>query len=148
MPTGAGEGDVGCFLARRARPAALTVLVLAAPAAVARPAAPDLGIEQQQAFVLADTNGNNCLELAEVAAVMARRFAALDRDRDQMLSKAELPDDLVEHLARLDGEGDGKLTFLEVMTAKTEDFKRADRNGDGCIAIDEVVLFDQQPGGG
>ena len=137
---------------RRAGPAAVAALFLAIPAAsgaaAARPAAPNLGIEQQQAFVLADTNHDNCLQLAEVAAVMASRFAALDRDRDQRLSAAELPADMAQHLARLDANGDGQLTFIEVMTAKEADFTAADRNGDGCIAIDELVVFDRQPAGG
>ena len=84
---------------------------------------------QQQAFVLADTNHDNCLQLAEVAAVMARRFAALDLDRDQLLTKDELPDDLASHLARLDTDGDGKLTFIEVMAGKEADFKAADGKG-------------------
>ena len=137
---------------RRAGPAAVAALFLAIPAAsgaaAARPAAPNLGIEQQQAFVLADTNHDNCLQLTEVAAVMASRFAALDRDRDQRLSAAELPADMAQHLARLDADGDGQLTFIEVMTAKEADFTAADRNGDGCIAIDELVVFDRQPAGG
>ena len=52
--------------------------------------AQDVAQERRQAFVLADVNGDGCLQLAEVAREMAWRFAALDRDRDEALTRDEL----------------------------------------------------------
>jgi len=125
----------------------LGLAACAAPAA-AQPQANDLGIERPQAFVLADTNGDNCLQLQELARDMAWRFAALDTNRDRVLEASELIDPPPGRFAELDVNHDGRLTFLEVMTVKTADFRRADRGGRGCLAIDDVVAFDLERQGG
>jgi hypothetical protein len=125
----------------------LVLAVGAAPAA-AQTAATDLGIERPQAFALADTNGDNCLQLQELARDMAWRFAALDTNRDRVLEESELIEPPPGRFAALDTNHDGKLTFLEVMTAKAADFRHADRSGRGCLAIDDVVAFDQERQGG
>jgi len=125
----------------------LALAACAAPAA-AQTQANDLGIERPQAFALADTNGDNCLQLQELARDMAWRFAALDTNRDRVLEASELIDPPPGRFAALDVNHDGRLTFLEVMTVKTADFRRADRGGRGCLAIDDVVAFDLERQGG
>jgi len=125
----------------------LALAACAAPAA-AQTGAGDLGIERPQAFALADTNGDNCLQLQELARDMAWRFAALDTNRDRVLEASELIDPPPGRFVALDANHDGRLTFMEVMTAKTSDFRAADRNGRGCLAIDDVVAVDREPQGG
>ena len=122
----------------------LALLVSRGSAAPAQTAPPDLGIERSQAFVLADTNGNECLELAEIAAAMAWRFAALDRNHDRLLTRDELHDPDPGRFAKVDANGDGQLDFAEVMAAKTDDFRAADSDGSGCVSVVEVERFDRE----
>ena len=122
--------------------AILVVMQALTATAHAQSPAPDLGIERPQVFVLADTSGNQCLELAEVAAVMAWRFAALDRNRDQALDESELQNPEQGRFTKLDTDGNGKLDFGEVMVGKTSDFRAADADRSGCLAIGEVVDYD------
>jgi hypothetical protein len=142
--------ESGIASVRAVRLAAGTGLALAISAtpATAQTSASDLGIERHQAFALADTNGDNCLQLQELARDMAWRFAALDTNRDGALEASELIDPPPGRFAALDADHDGRLTFLEVMTVKTADFRRADRNGRGCLAVDDVVAFDLERRGG
>ena len=67
----------GGTMGRAAGAAALLAMASGAAQAQDRPT------ERRQAFVLADVNGDGCLQLAEVAREMAWRFAALDADRDR-----------------------------------------------------------------
>ena len=83
--------------------------------------------ERQQAFVLADIDGDGCVRLPELAREMAWRFAALDADHDDALTPDELGGQVPARFARLDKDGDGRLTFVEVMQAKEADFARADK---------------------
>ena len=110
---------------------ALALLVPPGCAAWAESAPPDLGIERPQVFVLADTNGNECVELAEIATAMAWRFAALDRNHDPLLTRDELHDPDPGQFAKVDANGDGQLDFAEVMAAKANDVRAADGDGSG-----------------
>ena len=123
---------------------ALALPMLFGPAARAQTNMPDLGVERTQMFVLADTNGNECLELAEIAAAMALRFAALDRNHDRLLSRDELHDPDPGRFAKVDANGDGQLDFAEVMAAKADDVRAADRDGSGCISVVELEQFDRE----
>ena len=105
-------------------------------------AAQDAATERRQAFVLADVNGDGCLQLAEVAREMAWRFAALDTDHDQRLARDELVIADDARFVRIDRDGDGKLSFLEVMELKQADLAKADHTGRGCVLVDEVTAFD------
>jgi AraC-like DNA-binding protein len=144
---GLERGRISDRAVRLAAGMGLALAACAAPAA-AQTRAGDLGIERPQAFALADTNGDNCLQLQELARDMAWRFAALDTNRDRVLEASELIDPPPGRFVALDANHDGRLTFMEVMTAKTSDFRAADRNGRGCLAIDDVVAVDREPQGG
>ena len=75
---GLEQGRIGNRAVRLAAGLGLALAVCATPAA-AQTGTSDLGIERHQAFALADTNGDNCLQLQELARDMAWRFAALAR---------------------------------------------------------------------
>ena len=122
------------------RRAAIAMALLAAASGVAQ--AQDAATERRQAFVLADVNGDGCLQLAEVAREMAWRFAALDTDHDQKLARDELVIADDARFVRIDRDGDGKLSFLEVMELKQADLAKADHTGRGCVLVDEVTAFD------
>jgi hypothetical protein len=117
--------------------------VLAALIAVAGVAqAQDPAAERRQAFILADVNGDGCLQLAEVAREMAWRFAALDADRDGFLTRDEMIVGNDGRFVRVDRDGDGRLSFLEVMEAKRADFDRADKTHRSCVLVEETLAFD------
>ena len=72
--------------------AAVAVALLRGGAGAAWRGAQDAATERRQAFVLADVNGDGCLQLAELAREMVWRFAALDtrsrpaaRERDELV---------------------------------------------------------------
>ncbi len=118
-------------------------LMLAALAATPRAQAQqDVVAERRQAFILADTNHDGCVDLAELAHATALRFAALDRDHDGKLSKEELQAADAGAFARVDRDADGSISFLEVMTVKEVDFAKADKTKRGCVLVDEVIEFD------
>lgn len=122
--------------------AALAVL-LGTSAVLAQTPPPGETIEdRRQAFLLADTNGDGCLQLPELAHAMAVRFAALDRNRDGFLTKDELAEHDPAQFAKVDRNGDGKLSFLEIMEVKEVDFAKADKTKRGCLVVDEVIEFD------
>ena len=112
------------------------------PATVAPTPSQVVVTERQQAFVLADIDGDGCVSLPELAREMAWRFAALDADHDDALTPDELGGQDPAKFARLDRDRDGRLTFVEVMQAKEADFARADKARTGCVTVVEVLEFD------
>lgn len=73
-----------------------------------------------RALAALDTNGDGALQLPEIEAASAARFARLDANGDGMVSAAEFNLPLQRAFAAIDGNGDGALTQKEIRSKANE----------------------------
>jgi Ca2+-binding EF-hand superfamily protein len=115
---------------------ALAALVLAAAASSAI-AQSDQAEFSRVAFDLADRDGNEVVDEAELMADAITGFVALDADGDGAVEAGEAD------LGAADPDGDGRLTFEELMARKIAQMRAADVNGDGVLSFEETLAFDR-----
>jgi Ca2+-binding EF-hand superfamily protein len=100
-------------------------------------AADDAITQKLQAW---DKDHDGTLDLAEVKAAAAAKFASLDADNDGTLDKKEAAAGHISAsaFAKADTDKDGTIDKAEYLQLVTERFKAADPDNDGTVSADEL----------
>ena len=104
------------------------------------PAAPS-DEELRKAFLVADANKDNVIDVDEAIGDAILIFATLDKNKDRHLSNDELPGYDPNRVQRADRDGDGKLSVGEVAADRVWEFFEADTNRDGVVSFEEVRIY-------
>jgi Ca2+-binding EF-hand superfamily protein len=118
-------------------PCALGALLLGAASARAQQPAYD----PHKAFMEADKNKDNAIEMSEFYERSVDVFFLGDKNKDGKLSKEEYDAVVViqEDYKQVDTDGDGMISESEFITARVPLFKQADANHDGKLSEQEVT---------
>jgi len=95
----------------------------------------------REAFLEADLNGDNAIELDEFYARLMDIFFLGDTNKDGFLDKDEFVRVVVinENFEKMDKDGDGKLSHREFIGGRLPMFLEIDTDGDGELSIAEVT---------
>ena len=93
------------------------------------------------AFLEADRNGDNAIELDEFYERLVDVYVLGDTNKDGFLQKDEFVRVVVinENFEKMDHDGDGKLSRREFVGGRLPMFLEIDADGDGELSITEVT---------
>lgn len=121
----------------RVIPCALGALLLVAASARAQAPAYD----PHKAFMEADKNKDNSIEMSEFYERSVDVFFMGDKNKDGKLSREEYDAVVVirEDYSQVDKNGDGMISESEFISARVPLFQQADTNHDGKLSEEEVT---------
>jgi hypothetical protein len=121
--------------------AALSALLLAAPAFAQQAPAPVTDEQLRASFNAADVNRDGHIDVDEVVADAILVFGRYDANRDGFLVPSELPRHNPDRFRRADRDGDGKLSIGEVAADRVYEFFLIDTNRNGVMTFEEVRAY-------
>jgi len=121
--------------------AALSALLLAAPAFAQQKPTPITDEQLRASFNAADVNRDGHIDIDEVVADAIHIFGRYDANRDGFLVLSELPRHNPDRFRRADRDGDGKLSVGEVAADRVYEFFLIDNNRNGVVTFEEVRAY-------
>jgi hypothetical protein len=124
---------------------ASALLALGAASAVAEQAP---AYDVRAAFLEADRNGDNAIEIDEFYERLVDVYFLGDTNKNGFLEKDEFVRVVVinENFEKIDRDGDGKLSRKEFVAGRLPMFLQIDSDDDGSLSITEVtVAYEAKP---